>query len=110
MSKKFVIAAVVFAVLIAVAAVATCFYWFGEKKPEIPPDKLNPTAQTQVQSNVQPADADSDNSGQSASSTEQSLLENIVSSATANPVENKPDINPASQTNPIRKIKTNPFE
>lgn len=38
------------------------------------------------------------------------VLEEVVSSVTENPVEDKPDINPVSQTNPIRKIKTNPFE
>lgn len=27
-----------------------------------------------------------------------------------NPLENKPDINPASAGNPIKNIKTNPFE
>lgn len=27
-----------------------------------------------------------------------------------NPLENKPNINPADQTNPFKNIKTNPFE
>lgn len=27
-----------------------------------------------------------------------------------NPLENKPDINPAGKANPIKNIKTNPFE
>lgn len=31
-------------------------------------------------------------------------------SLTTNPLENKPDVNPASKANPIKNIKTNPFE
>lgn len=27
-----------------------------------------------------------------------------------NPMDNKPDLNPAGQSNPFRSIKTNPFE
>lgn len=47
------------------------------------------------------------------------VAESITDSATqgvlptldvsANPLENKPDVNPVDQTNPFKDIKTNPF-
>lgn len=35
---------------------------------------------------------------------------NVLPSVSTNPLENNPNINPADQTNPFKKIKTNPFE
>ncbi len=34
----------------------------------------------------------------------------VLPSLQTNPLENKPDINPAAKANPIKNIKTNPFE
>ena len=34
----------------------------------------------------------------------------VLPSVSTNPLDNKPDINPADQTNPFKNIKTNPFE
>lgn len=34
----------------------------------------------------------------------------VLPSLSINPLENKPDLNPVEGTNPIKKIKTNPFE
>jgi len=34
----------------------------------------------------------------------------VLPSLQTNPLENKPDVNPASKANPIKDIKTNPFE
>ena len=36
--------------------------------------------------------------------------QNNLPSINNNPLENKPDLNPASKANPIKDIKTNPFE
>ena len=36
--------------------------------------------------------------------------EEVSPSIVANPLDNKPNINPVDQTNPYRNIKTNPFE
>ncbi|MDD5750308.1 MAG: hypothetical protein PHU56_01490 [Candidatus Pacebacteria bacterium] len=34
----------------------------------------------------------------------------VLPSIQTNPLEDKPDVNPASKANPIKDIKTNPFE
>ena len=34
----------------------------------------------------------------------------VLPSLQTNPLENKPNINPADKANPIKNIKTNPFE
>ncbi len=34
----------------------------------------------------------------------------VLPSLSANPMENKPDLNPADKANPIKNIKTNPFD
>ena len=34
----------------------------------------------------------------------------VLPSLETNPLENKPDINPADKANPIKNIKVNPFE
>ncbi len=36
--------------------------------------------------------------------------EEVLPSVSTNPLDNKPNINPADQTNPFKNIKTNPFE
>ncbi|MEK7614688.1 MAG: hypothetical protein AAB428_03425 [Patescibacteria group bacterium] len=33
-----------------------------------------------------------------------------ASYGTDNPLQNKPDLNPVSKTNPFKELKTNPFE
>lgn len=37
-------------------------------------------------------------------------VKGVLPSLQTNPLENKPDINPATKANPIKNIKTNPFE
>lgn len=39
-----------------------------------------------------------------------SATKGVLPSLETNPLENKPDINPADQANPYKDIKTNPFE
>lgn len=36
--------------------------------------------------------------------------EEVLPSVSTNPLDNKPNINPADQSNPFKNIKTNPFE
>lgn len=37
-------------------------------------------------------------------------IKGALPSISTNPLEDKPNLNPAEQSNPIRKVKTNPFE
>ena len=39
-----------------------------------------------------------------------SATKGVLPSVGINPLENKPDINPADKANPFKNIKTNPFE
>jgi len=39
-----------------------------------------------------------------------SAAKGVLPSIQTNPLENKPDINPADKANPYQDIKTNPFE
>jgi len=41
---------------------------------------------------------------------DQAVKGTVPSINTTNPIENKPDLNPADAANPIKNIKTNPFE
>ncbi len=48
-----------------------------------------------------------------ASTTEQiaeQATQGTLPSLTANPMENKPNLNPADKSNPIKDIKINPFD
>ena len=40
----------------------------------------------------------------------ESATKGVLPSIQTNPLENKPDINPADKANPYKDIKTNPFE
>lgn len=40
----------------------------------------------------------------------QEATKGVLPSVSNNPLENKPNLNPADNTNPIREVKTNPFE
>ena len=48
-----------------------------------------------------------DNSNQEAA---QEAAKGVLPSLSSNPLENKPNVNPVDNTNPIKEIKTNPFE
>ncbi len=47
-----------------------------------------------------------------ANKINQSATQGVLPSigAAANPLNNKPDINPTSKTNPFNSVKTNPFQ
>ncbi len=116
MDKKIIFTGIAAAIVIIAAAVALCFYLFKTKAPQTPPPAA-PAAENQNPAKETPAGIDqsgeaaaAENAGQVPATEEEKMIEDITSSVQANPVEDKPDINPASQTNPIRKIKTNPFE
>lgn len=40
----------------------------------------------------------------------ESATQGVLPSLGTNPIENKPDINPADKANPFKDIKTNPFD
>jgi len=40
----------------------------------------------------------------------ESATKGTLPSITTNPLENKPDINPADKANPFKNVKTNPFK
>lgn len=48
--------------------------------------------------------------GDAAQKITDSATKGVLPSLETNPLENKPDINPADKANPIKNIKINPFE
>ncbi|MDP3052449.1 MAG: hypothetical protein Q8N22_00640 [bacterium] len=48
--------------------------------------------------------------GEAAQKITESASQGTLPSIGANPLESKPDINPADKANPFTNIKTNPFE
>ncbi len=48
--------------------------------------------------------------GEAAQKVTESATKGVLPSIETNPLENKPDINPADKANPFKNIKTNPFE
>lgn len=57
-----------------------------------------------VNNSVQP-----DLSGNTADDITDSAIQGALPSIQTNPLENKPDVNPADKANPFKDIKTNPF-
>jgi flagellar basal body-associated protein FliL len=89
MNKKIVIMIILTAVLLIIAILCGYLYWINLEK----------------------------SSGEKILKNTANTAEEITSSATrvvlpsleTNALENKPDINPADKSNPIKNIKTNPF-
>jgi hypothetical protein len=52
----------------------------------------------------------SQKAGEAAEALTESALKGVLPSIETNPLENKPDINPADKANPFKDIKINPFE
>jgi type II secretory pathway pseudopilin PulG len=48
--------------------------------------------------------------GEAAEKITESATKGALPSITTNPLESKPDINPADKANPFKNIKINPFE
>ena len=51
-----------------------------------------------------------ENAGKAADKIIEGATKGVLPSLQTNPLENTPDINPAAKANPIKNIKTNPFE
>lgn len=84
------------AVVLIVAAVAAGFWYsqYYQKSPEVTGTDA-----------IQQASSAVENLGESAS---QGVLPSI--DPQSNPIENMPDTNPVSKTNPFSGVKTNPFK
>ena len=48
--------------------------------------------------------------GDTAQQITEKATQGVLPSITANPMENKPDLNPVDKANPIKNIKINPFD
>ena len=51
-----------------------------------------------------------ENAGEAAEKITESATKGVLPSIGANPLENKPDVNPADKANPFKNIITNPFK
>lgn len=51
-----------------------------------------------------------ESAGETAEKITESATKGVLPSLGTNPLESKPDINPADKANPFKNIKTNPFE
>ncbi|MDP2638559.1 MAG: hypothetical protein Q8P06_00055 [Candidatus Azambacteria bacterium] len=87
MNKKTLII-IIAATLITVLGVGGYFYWNKKSKIE---NALN-------------------RAGDTLQKLTESVTKGVLPSIQTNPLENKPDINPADKANPYKNIKTNPFE
>ncbi|MDO8524532.1 MAG: hypothetical protein Q7R99_02800 [bacterium] len=90
MDKKIIIISV--AVLLVGLIVAGYFYWSAVKKPQEETANLLQELASTTQQAVQKA------------------TQGALPSLGANPMENKPDLNPVDKANPIKDIKINPFD
>ena len=86
MSKK-IIFVIIVGVLLVVLIIGWYFYWINFKKP---------ATQNFLENNTAEDITDSANQG-------------VLPSLQTNPLEDKPDVNPADKANPFKDIKTNPF-
>lgn len=76
-------------ILLIVVGTTGYFYWVNSKK-------------SGAQSTLE-------NSGNIAEDISNSATKGVLPSIQTNPLENKPDVNPANKANPYQNIKTNPF-
>lgn len=88
MSKKitFIIIAVI--LLVALSA-GSYFYWIKYRQSKV----VNPL----------------DDANNSAEDITNNATKGVIPEIQTNPLEDKPDVNPADKANPFRDIKTNPF-
>ena len=89
MPKKTII--IIIAVVLSIGlGIAGYFYWQKTK--------------------VKPEGQALEKAGEAAEKITENATKGVLPSIGANPLENKPDINPADKANPFKNIKTNPFE
>lgn len=86
MQKKIWIIAVV---VVIAAALVGYYYWKGDRAA---------------------APKEAEEVAKSADVLTESSIQGTVPSLSANPLENKPQVNPAEKANPFSSVKTNPFE
>jgi hypothetical protein len=79
-----IIAASVLAAILIIAAIGGYLYWANSKKTRM--DGLN-----------------------TAEDITNSATKGVLPSIQTNPLENKPDVNPADKANPFANIRINPF-
>lgn len=89
MNKKIIILIIVGTLLLVIVA-AVGIYFYARVNPE--------------QKAVETENAEKNKIIENSTSGTLPSIENT------NPLENKPDLNPVSKTNPYKNIKTNPFE
>ena len=87
MGKKTIIIIIAVSFLIIGLAIGGYFYWMQKSKIKF-----------------------LEEAGDAAQNITDSATKGLLPSLGTNPLENKPDINPADRANPIKDIKTNPFE
>lgn len=92
MNKKTIIIILIIVVVLLIGlAVGGYFYWNNWKK-----------AKTKTQA--------LEKAGEVVEQITESATQGVLPSIGVNPLESKPDINPADKANPFKNIKTNPFE
>lgn len=89
-NKKIIFIAIAVVVLIGLV-VGGYFLWNNRKKPV--------SSQTKTL----------EKAGEATDKITESATKGILPSIQTNPLENKPDVNPASKTNPYKNIIINPF-
>lgn len=90
MDKKTLIIIIAVAVVLLVVLIIAGFYWINLKKSKAGLDAL-------------------ENASNTAQDITNSATKGVLPSLQTNPLEDKPDINPADKANPFKDIKTNPF-
>lgn len=89
--KKFIIVlTTILAIISLIALISGFLFWLQWNKSNKP---LNESQKNTENSN----------------NLQESASKNVVPAFQTNPLENKPDVNPANKANPFIKIKTNPF-
>lgn len=89
-NKKLILIGVV---ALVIGLGAGYFFWQKYKTPELTPEE-----------------ASLKKAGEAAEKITESATKGVLPSIQTNPLENKPDVNPADKANPFKNIKTNPFE
>lgn len=89
--KKSILILIVVVIIIGLG-IGGYFYW--KSKKEVPPSTKA-----------------LDEAGQTAEKITESATQGVLPDlSNQNPLEDKPDVNPTSKTNPFSEIKTNPFK
>ncbi len=89
MNKKTLIL-IIAVILIITLAIGGYFYWSKKAKENL-------------------GTKDLEKIGEAAEKLTEDATKGVLPSLQTNPLENKPDINPADKANPYKNIKTNPF-